>query len=75
MGGGVRLALLGSVLGLGGALVTGRYVESRLYEVPATDFGTLATAALILLATAAVASWLPARRAGRTNPIETLKAE
>ena len=71
----MRLALLGSVLGLGGALVTRRFLESRLYEVPTTDFATLATAALILLATAAMASWLPARRAGRTNPIETLKAE
>jgi ABC-type lipoprotein release transport system permease subunit len=30
---------------------------------------------LVLLATAALASWLPARRASRTDPIETLKAE
>ena len=47
----------------------------ELLEVLATDPATLASAALLLLATAALARWLPARRAGRTDPIETLKAE
>lgn len=75
VGGGVRLALLGSILGLGGTWVAGRFLESRLYEVPTSDPTTLVSASLVLLATAALASWLPARRAGRTDPIKTLKAE
>ena len=75
VGGGVRLALLGFILGLGGTWVAGRFLESRLYEVPTSDPTTLVSASLVLLATAALASWLPARRAGRTDPIETLKAE
>ena len=75
VGRGVRLAAMGSALGLGGTWVAGRFLESRLYDVPTTDPLTLASATLVLLATAALASWLPARRAGRTDPIETLKAE
>ena len=75
VGGGVRLAVVGCVLGLGGTWVAGRFLESRLYEVATTDPVTLGSASLVLLATAALASWLPARRASRTDPIETLKAE
>ena len=73
--GGMRLAILGSILGLGGTWVVGRYLESRLYGIPTSDPATLVAATLVLLATAVVASWLPARHAARTNPIETLKAE
>ena len=75
VGGGVRLAVAGSLLGIIGTWVAGRYVESRLCEVPVTDPVMLATAMLVLLATAAVAGWWPARRAGLTNPVETLNTE
>lgn len=72
---GLTLAALGSSLGLGGAWATGRFLESRLYNLEPTDPGTLLTSVSVLLLAAALASWLPARRAGRTDPMETLKAE
>jgi len=75
VGGGLRLALLGTFVGLVAASGVGRLMESRLYEVGTSDPATLLSAALVLLTTAALASWLPARRAGRTDPLETLKAE
>ena len=73
--GGVAVALVGIVIGLGASWGAARYLESRLWGVERGDPLALAGAALLLLATAAVASWLPARRAGRTNPLETLNAE
>jgi putative ABC transport system permease protein len=73
--GGLRLALAGAVLGVLASLWVGRILEDRLYEVGGSDPTALFGAAGLLLASAAVASWLPARRAGRTDPLETLKAE
>lgn len=73
--GGVAMALLGVVLGLGGAWASGRLLESRLWGVSPGDPIALLAAASLLLATAGLASWFPARRAGRTDPLETLKAE
>jgi putative ABC transport system permease protein len=72
---GLVLAAVGSVIGLGGSWAMGRFLESRLYNLAPTDPATLITAVVVLLSVAAVASWLPARRAGRTDPLETLKAE
>jgi putative ABC transport system permease protein len=72
---GVRLALLGAAVGLVAAWWAGGLLESRLYQVEATDPLTLGAAAALLVGVAAFASWLPARRAGRTNPLETLSAE
>jgi ABC-type lipoprotein release transport system permease subunit len=71
----LRLALAGAVLGVLASLWVGRILEDRLYEVGGSDPTALFGAAGLLLASAAVASWLPARRAGRTDPLETLKAE
>ena len=72
---GLGLASLGSVLGLAGAWATGRFLESRLFDLEPTDPWTLATAAGVLLVAAGVASWVPARRAARTDPLETLKGD
>lgn len=72
---GLSLGLMGSVAGLGGVWATGRFLESRLYDLEPTDPVTLFASVVILLTVAALASWLPARRAGRTDPLETLKAE
>jgi putative ABC transport system permease protein len=72
---GLVLAGLGSMLGLGGAWATGRFLESRLYNLEPTDPSTLVIAVIALLLVASIASWLPARRAGRTDPLETLKVE
>ena len=73
--GGLVLAVVGVVVGLGGSWVVTRFLESRLFGVDRGDPWALVGAATLLLATAVVASWLPARRAGRTDPLEMLKAE
>ncbi len=72
---GLGIGAAGVAIGLAGAFLSGRILESRIWGVGATDPVTLATASLVLLITAALASWLPARRAGRTDPLEALRAE
>jgi ABC-type antimicrobial peptide transport system permease subunit len=73
--GGVGLALVGLLLGVPSALLLGRFVRSFLYEVAPTDPLAIVAASLVLLVTAALASWLPAYRASRTDPLEVLRAE
>lgn len=75
VGRGLRLAAFGSVIGLGGAFWAGRLLEARLFEVQAGDPVALGGAAMVLIVSAGLASWFPARRAGRTDPLQTLKAE
>jgi putative ABC transport system permease protein len=67
--------LSGLLLGLAGAAVLGRWSEALLYGVTPTDPPTMAAVAVVLAVSAAVAIALPARRAAKTNPIETLRAE
>jgi ABC-type antimicrobial peptide transport system permease subunit len=62
-------------LGLALALATGRLVRSYLYGVSAHDGWTLAAVALVLVASGALAAYLPARRAAAVNPVEALRAE
>lgn len=71
---GLRLAAIGLVLGLCGALWLGDYLESLLYEVAPRDPITLAGAAVAVLAVAALASWLPARRAAGSEPSAALRS-
>lgn len=73
--GGVITAAFGSAVGLVGAWAFGRFLESRLFGVHASDPLTLAGAAALLLAVAAAASWVPGRRAARTDPMEALRVE
>jgi ABC-type antimicrobial peptide transport system permease subunit len=75
VGQGTRLAALGVVIGAVGALAGGRALASRLYGVSATDPATLAGVALTLLAVAVLASWLPARRATKVDPVVALRVE
>jgi predicted permease len=63
--------LIGTVL----ALTTRPLVESRLFGIAPTDTTTLLGAAAVLMSTAAVASWLPAHRAGAVDPVETLRRD
>ncbi|HWG37228.1 MAG TPA: ABC transporter permease [Terriglobales bacterium] len=72
---GLGLAAVGAVIGIAGALLTTRFLKSNLYGVAATDPATLAGVTLLLLGLAALASYLPARRAARVNPIAALRAE
>ena len=72
---GITLGAFGVAVGLGGAWMATRLLESRVWGVERGDPLTLGGAALVLLLTAVLASWLPARRAGRVDPMETLRAE
>ena len=72
---GLRLAAIGVAVGLIAAAVLTRVLQATLYGVSATDPLTFAGAAAVLLAAAALASWLPARRASRLDPAAALHAE
>jgi putative ABC transport system permease protein len=67
--------VVGVSIGLIGARMTVEAIEVWLFKVGTNDFAPLGLAALILAASALVASWLPARRASRVEPIETLRQE
>jgi ABC-type antimicrobial peptide transport system permease subunit len=72
---GVTLAGLGVVIGLVGAAGVMRLMSSLLYEVEPVDPVTYVLVALGLLAVAALASYVPARRAATIDPAESLAAE
>jgi putative ABC transport system permease protein len=66
---------IGVALGLGGAAALTRFMESLLFGVKALDLETYALGAVALLAAAALAAYLPARRATRIDPMQALRAE
>jgi putative ABC transport system permease protein len=72
---GVLLALSGVVVGLAGAFAATRLMASMLFEVSTTDPWTFAAVSVLLVVVGIVASYLPARRASRVDPIEALRAE
>jgi putative ABC transport system permease protein len=72
---GLRLVATGLAVGLGLTLLSGRWLEAKLYGTSAQDPVALGGVALVLFAAAAAICWLPARRAARVNPIEALRAE
>jgi putative ABC transport system permease protein len=71
----LRLAAAGLGLGAVGALVVGRALERLLFGVRGTDPVTFALTAVVLIGVAFAASYLPARRAMRTDPMEALRVE
>ena len=75
VGQGMRLVGLGLALGLAGAWVLSRALTSQLYGVTAQDPLTYVTVAALLGAVAFTASWLPARRATRVDPMLSLRSE
>ena len=72
---GLFVALPGVLIGMPLALAAAWLVRSQFYGVSATDPWTLSGAALVFIATAAIASWLPARRASRIQPIDALRQD
>jgi putative ABC transport system permease protein len=72
---GMQLALAGVAVGLGTALVATRLLTSLLFSVSPADPLTLAFATLLLLLSGLGASYLPARRATRVDPMVSLRYE
>jgi len=70
---GVALAAAGVLIGLAGAAGLSRFLASVLYGVEPLDAATFAGMAAVLLAVAVAASSIPARRAARLDPVETLR--
>ena len=72
---GAGLILAGLAIGLGAAYTATRYIEKMLYGVKSTDPLSFATVAALLLAVGVLASWLPARRATKVDPMVALRYE
>jgi len=75
VGQGASIAGAGVVLGLGAAFALTRWMSSLLFGVSATDPGVFAGISLLLAAVALLASYLPARRAMRVDPMQSLRCE
>jgi predicted permease len=73
VGEGLRLAAIGTVLGLAGAAVAAQLVKGLLYGVQALDPVAFLGVPLVLLCVAALAVYLPARRAASVDPMKALK--
>ena len=65
----------GALLGMAGALVMGQLLRSQLFGVSAVDSASLVAASALLLVIGVCASYVPARRAARIDPMEALRAE
>jgi predicted permease len=72
---GLRLLSVGTTLGVVGAWVAGRAMQSNLFDVPALHLTTLVATACILSVVSVVACGLPARRAARVDPLVALRSE
>ena len=70
---GVALALAGIAIGLAVASVVTGALETLLYEIRPLDAPTFAAMSVLLLAVAALAAWVPARRAMHIDPISVLR--
>jgi predicted permease len=72
---GLRLAVAGVAIGLAGAVASTRAMTALLYKVEPLDPRTFFSISALLLAAAVAASWIPALRASRVHPMETLREE
>jgi ABC-type antimicrobial peptide transport system permease subunit len=72
---GLRLTLMGTIAGLLVALVAARAIARLLFGVAPSDPWTLLVVLMVVGSVAALAVWLPARRASRVDPIVALRCE
>jgi putative ABC transport system permease protein len=72
---GLKLTTLGLAIGLAAAYALTRYMQSLLFGVKATDPSTFAAIALLLIAVALMACWIPAKRATKVDPMVALRCE
>jgi putative ABC transport system permease protein len=68
-----RLAMIGVAIGLGAAVIASRALRSQLFQVAPTDLLTYVVVGAGLLFVALLASWIPAWRASRIDPIRALR--
>ena len=73
IGQGMRLTAIGVAAGVAGALALSRFLESLLFEMAPTDPLTFVAVAAMLTLVALLATWIPARRASRVDPVEALR--
>lgn len=72
---GLTIALAGAACGAPGSLAAARLIGSQLYGVAPTDPLSFAGATALLISVAALAAWIPARRATGVDPIAALRSE
>jgi predicted permease len=75
IGEGLGLVMIGVVSGLLGALALSRFLQSMVFDIPTTDIPTFFSVAVLLMLIALAASYLPARRAMRVDPMTALREE
>jgi predicted permease len=71
----VRVAITGVIIGVPAGLAATRLIRAQLFGVGSIDLRSLSFAVLVLVATAVIASYLPARRAAKVGPLEALRHE
>jgi predicted permease len=72
---GMRLALVGVIIGIAAAFGLSRFIASLLFGVKALDPIIFASIPVVLIVVALLAVWLPARRASRVNPVTALRMQ
>ncbi len=75
IGQGLQLAGIGAAIGLAASLIFSRLLKNQLFQVSAFDPLTFTATALILMAAALLATYIPARRATRVDPMDALRHE
>jgi ABC-type antimicrobial peptide transport system permease subunit len=69
------LVVIGAVVGLAAGIGTSRFIAAQLFGVAPNDAFTISIAVAVLMAVAAIAAYLPARRASRVDPMVALRYE
>jgi putative ABC transport system permease protein len=72
---GISLALVGLVIGVGGAVALSRFLRGLLYGIGPLDAATFGVVVTVVAAVTAVACYLPARRAAAADPLESMRME
>jgi len=75
LGDGLRLCLIGTILGLGGALVLSRFLRSLVFGVSVADAPTIVAIVMTMTIVVLTATYLPASRASKIDPVLTLRQD